>query len=101
MATEKIRDWTLTDMNDAQGPALMLERKGRAPVVITYNEGMDREVLLEYATTRMLEAEVRDAGKKVPKALQDAYDQQIEDSRDAQAGRETKRRRAEQRGEVR
>lgn len=94
---EKINGWTVEDVSDASGPALILSKKGRGPLVVTYNEDMDRDVLMEYATTRILEAEINDAGDKVPDQLQEKYDRHVEDSRDNQLTRETKRRRAEQR----
>ena len=99
MTSEKIHGWNVTDGDDGGGPTLMLEKKGRSPLVMAYNEGMEREVLLEYAATRILEAELRDAGDTASQTLRDTYDQHVEDSRDNQLGRETKRRRAEERGE--
>lgn len=93
----KINGWTVEDSGDQSGPALILTKKGRGPLVVTYNVGMDRDVLLEYATTRILEADINDAGDKVPADLKEKYDRHIEDSRDNQLMRETKRRRDEKR----
>ncbi len=96
MASEKIHGWTVTDADDA---TLMLEKKGRSPLVMAYQDGMEREVLLEYAATRILEAELRDAGDDVPQALQDEHDDHLETSQGNQLMRETARRRAERRAE--
>ncbi len=99
MAHKTIRDWTLTDTDGHDGPVLTLTKAGRAPLIVNYEPGMDREVLLEYATTRAFEAEIRDAGDDVPQALQADHDDHLETSRDKQFMRETARRRAERRAE--
>lgn len=99
MAHKTIRDWTLTDTDGHDGPVLTLTKDGRAPLIITYEPGMDREVLLEYATTRVFEAEIHDAGDNVPSTLQADHDDHLETSRDKQLMRETARRRAERRAE--
>lgn len=112
MAKDKIREWVITDVEDEQGPGLVLEKPGRAPLVMAYEPGMERDVLIEYATTRVLEAEIRDAGGvmfdvgadgqvigdtgRAPTALLDDYRHHVEDSRFNQGARERLRRRAEQ-----
>lgn len=86
--TTKIRDWTMTDSGDNE---VTLTKGNRLPLIITHEPGMDREVLIEYATTRTMEAEITDAGAEASDALQRAHDRHMAVSRANQQHREQQR----------
>lgn len=91
--TTKIRDWTMTDSGDNE---VTLTTGDRLPLIITHEPDMDREVLIEYATTRTMEAEIADAGSDAPADLQREYDRHVAVSRANQQHREQQRQIAAQ-----
>lgn len=60
MATKQLRgDWKMTDKGAG---VVRIEKPDRTPLTMEYEPGMDRESLVEFATTRTYEADLRDAG---------------------------------------
>ena len=107
--TTTIRGWTLRDDGENR---VTLTTGDRPPLIIDHEPGMSRDVLIEYATTRVLEAELRDAGMTVdtttgaitnrddlPAALLRDYERHVAVSRANQAQRENLRRIADEFGE--
>lgn len=62
--TTDIQGWTMTAVENV--PDTVELRKGeRAPLVINYEPGMDPDVLKEYATTRVMQAELEDEARRI------------------------------------
>jgi hypothetical protein len=90
----KIRDWTVHRIDDE---TVEIRKDDRAPLFMAHETGMDEEVLTEYIQTRVLEAELADAGAtgldvspdgelvgefgKATKILQETYLNHVLDSR--------------------
>jgi hypothetical protein len=88
---ETIHGWAVEPGKNGDNPALRLTKSGRNFMVVVGEKGIKPEVLREYATTRVLEAEVAAGETGAEQKL--ANHMQV--SRANQAAREAARRVAE------
>lgn len=64
MEITEINGWTVTPMDDR--PNAIEMRKGkRSPLIMEYQEGMVDDVVLEYATLRIVQAEMEDEARSL------------------------------------